>query len=55
MKNEAKPRRLHADHRLLDREGKTVQTAEATQEIAADGEYEFVQQVDGATSRKLWW
>src|ERR1035441_478382 len=30
---------------LLDRDGKTVQTAEATQQIAPSGEYEFVQQV----------
>ena len=30
---------------LLDRDGKTVQTAEATQQIAPAGEYEFVQQV----------
>ncbi len=38
---------------LVDRDGKTVQTAEATQQIAANGEYEFVQQVSVAGPR-LW-
>ena len=33
---------------LLDGDGKTVQTADATQQIAAAGEYEFVQQVSVA-------
>jgi beta-galactosidase len=33
---------------LLDGNGKTVQTADATQQIAAAGEYEFVQQVSVA-------
>jgi beta-galactosidase len=30
---------------LVDKDGKTVETAEATQEVGAAGEYEFVQQV----------
>jgi len=30
---------------LIDKDGKTVQTIEATQEVGATGEYEFVQQV----------
>jgi beta-galactosidase len=38
---------------LLDRDGKTVQTAEATQQIASNGEYEFVQQVS-VTKPRLW-
>ena len=38
---------------LLDRDGKTVQTAEATQQIAPAGEYEFVQQVSVPQPR-LW-
>jgi beta-galactosidase len=38
---------------LLDRDGKTVQTAEATQQIASAGEYEFVQQVN-VDKPRLW-
>ena len=38
---------------LLDREGKTVQTADATQQIAPNGEYEFVQQVS-VDKPRLW-
>src|ERR1039458_600600 len=38
---------------LLDGDGKTVQTADATQQIAAAGEYEFVQQVSVARPH-LW-
>jgi beta-galactosidase len=38
---------------LLDRDGKTVQTAEATQQIAPNGEYEFVQQVS-VDKPRLW-
>src|ERR1017187_1205094 len=38
---------------LLDRDGKTVQTPEATQQIAPAGEYEFVQQVSVPQPR-LW-
>ena len=38
---------------LLDRDGKTVQTAEATQQIAPAGEYEFVQQVS-VDKPRLW-
>src|ERR1035437_6716520 len=38
---------------LLGRDGKTVQTAEATQQIAAAGEYEFVQQVS-VDKPRLW-
>ena len=38
---------------LLDRDGKTVQTADATQQIAPNGEYEFVQQVS-VDKPRLW-
>jgi beta-galactosidase len=38
---------------LLDKDGKTVQTAEATQEVAANEEYEFVQQIR-ADKPSLW-
>jgi beta-galactosidase len=38
---------------LLDRDGKTVQTAEATQRIAPDSEYEFVQQLS-VDKPRLW-
>ncbi len=38
---------------LVDHEGKTVQTAEATQQIAPNGEYEFVQQVS-VDKPRLW-
>jgi beta-galactosidase len=39
---------------LLDRDGKVIQTAEATQEIATGAEYEFVQQINVDRPR-LWW
>jgi beta-galactosidase len=39
--------------RLLDRDGKTVQIAEATQQIAPAGDYEFVQQVS-VDKPRLW-
>ncbi|MEO8370409.1 MAG: glycoside hydrolase family 2 TIM barrel-domain containing protein [Candidatus Solibacter sp.] len=38
---------------LLDREGKTVQSAEATQQLAAGAEYEFVQQL-AVQKPRLW-
>jgi beta-galactosidase len=38
---------------LLNRDGKTVQTADATQQIAPNGEYEFVQQVS-VDKPRLW-
>ena len=38
---------------LIDKEGKTVQTAEATQEIGPSGDYEFVQQI-GVDKPNLW-
>ena len=38
---------------LLDRDGKTVQSADATQQIAPNGEYEFVQQVS-VDKPRLW-
>ncbi len=38
---------------LVDHEGKTVQTAEATQQIAPDGDYEFVQQLS-VDKPRLW-
>jgi beta-galactosidase len=38
---------------ILDKSGKAVQTAESVQEISANGEYEFVQQV-GLEKPELW-
>jgi beta-galactosidase len=54
VKNERKtPATCVLSTSLLDRDGKAVQSAEATQQIAPAGEYEFVQQVSVATPH-LW-
>jgi beta-galactosidase len=49
VKNERKtPATCVLTTALLDRDGKTVQTAEGTQQVAPNGEYEFVQQLSVA-------
>ncbi|MGD0778723.1 MAG: glycoside hydrolase family 2 TIM barrel-domain containing protein [Candidatus Solibacter sp.] len=54
VKNECKtPATCVLSTSLLDRDGKAVQSAEATQQIAPGGEYEFVQQVS-VDKPRLW-
>ena len=54
VKNERKtPATCLLTTTLLDRDGKTVQTSEATQQIAAAGEYEFVQKIRVVQPKRL--